>query len=133
MASIDDLVTVGNSVNKNVSQLIIAINDFTNAYSGVIGTAPITITGTTYSATTSNNWLIANYAGTVTITFPAATSNAGRVFYIKTVQAQAVNSASANIVPLTGGVPVTSILAATLGKYAVLVSDGSNWIIMQAN
>jgi hypothetical protein len=37
------------------------------------------------------------------------------------------------VVPLAGGAAGTAILAATAGKYATLVSDGTNWIITQAN
>ena len=52
---------------------------------------------------------------------------------IKTIQAQTVVSASSNVVPLVGGAAGTAILAATAGKWATLVSDGTNWVIMQGN
>ncbi|WP_176479108.1 hypothetical protein [Mesorhizobium sp. WSM3860] len=51
---------------------------------------------------------------------------------IKTIQAQTVVSASSNVVPLAGGAAGTAILAATARKWATLVSDGTNWVIMQA-
>ena len=47
-------------------------------------------------------------------------------------QAFTVVSASSNVVPLTGGAAGTAILAATAGKWCTLVSDGTNWITMQA-
>jgi hypothetical protein len=52
---------------------------------------------------------------------------------LKTTQAQTVDSASSNVVPLAGGAAGTAILTATAGKYAELVSDGTNWVIMSAN
>ena len=56
----------------------------------------------------------------------------GREVMIKTIAAFTVVSASSNIVPLIGGVAGTAILAATAGKWATLVSDGTNWIVMAA-
>jgi len=49
---------------------------------------------------------------------------------IKTVAAQAVNSATLNVVPLSGGAAGTAILTANAGRWATLVSDGTNWVIM---
>jgi hypothetical protein len=34
---------------------------------------------------------------------------------------------------LTTAVAGTAILAATAGRFANLISDGTNWVIMQAN
>jgi hypothetical protein len=51
----------------------------------------------------------------------------------KTITANTVVSASSNVVPLAGGSAGTAILPATDGAWATLVSDGTNWIIMQAN
>ena len=42
-------------------------------------------------------------------------------------------AASMGSLLLAGGAAGTPILAATAGKFAQLVSDGTNWIIMQAN
>ena len=61
---------------------------------------------------------------------PAASSFPGREIYIKTIQAQTVVSASSNVVPLAGGAAATAILAATAGKWALLVSNGTNWEVM---
>ena len=52
---------------------------------------------------------------------------------VKNIQAQTVVSASANVKPIGSNTAGTAILAATAGKFATLVSDGTNWIIMQAN
>lgn len=128
------MVTVGNSVNKNISQLIVAINNFASLYSSSAFAAPITVTTSTYSVVATNSWVIVNYnVGTCTLTLPNPTTLSGRVITIKTVQAQQVVSASANVVPINGTAAGTAILAATAGKFATLVSNGTNWVIMQAN
>lgn len=92
-----------------------------------------TITVSSASITTSNTWVIVNNAGTCTLTLPSAGSSTGTEFFIKTITNNAVVSASSNIVPLAGGSASTSILSASAGKWATLVSDGINWVIMQAN
>ena len=95
--------------------------------------APVTKT-TDFTLASSENWLIVNNSsGATTATFPAASSWTGREVMIKTTQAQAVNSASSNIVPLIGGSASTAILTGTAGKWATLVSDGTSWVIMAGN
>lgn len=86
-----------------------------------------------YAVTSADSSLIINGAGTVTLTLPAAASRVGHMLRVKTIANQAVNSASANVVPLAGGAAGTAILSNTAGKYALLQSDGTNWIIMEAN
>lgn len=93
--------------------------------------APVTKTGN-FTLADSENWLICNGAGSITATFPAASSWMGREIMIKTIAAQTVVSASSNVVPLAGGAAGTAILAASAGAWATLVSDGTNWVIMQA-
>lgn len=95
--------------------------------------APVTETGATHTVAATTNNLIANRAGTVTVTLPAAASFTGRTLTIKTIQAQTVVSASANVAPVDSATAGTAILAATAGKWATLVSDGTSWVIMAAN
>ena len=95
--------------------------------------APVTVTGATHTLGSTTNWLICNRAGTITVTLPAASSWTGREVMVKTVTANTVVSASSNVVPVDGTAAGTAILAATAGKWASLVSDGTNWVIMQAN
>lgn len=94
--------------------------------------APVTKTAS-FTLADTENWLICNGTATITVTFPAASSWTGREVMIKTTAAFTVVSASSNVVPLAGGAAGTAILAATAGKYATLVSNGTNWIIMAAN
>ena len=115
-----------------VSRFQIDSNGFAT-YTGAIGRgAPVTKTGN-FTLAIAENWIICNGTATITVTLPAASSWTGREVMLKTIAAFTVVSASSNIVPLAGGAAGTAILAATAGKYATLVSDGTNWIIMNAN
>lgn len=92
--------------------------------------APVTKTAD-FTVADSESMLINNKSGSAcTVTLPAAASWTGRRLVIKTVQAQAVNSASSNVVPRAGGAAGTAILTNTAGNWAELVSDGTNWVIM---
>jgi hypothetical protein len=94
--------------------------------------APVTKTAD-FTVAATENMIISNRAATNTGTLPEAASWPGRTITIKTITAQTVVSASSNVVPVGGGAAGTAILAATAGKWAQIVSDGTNWIIMQAN
>jgi hypothetical protein len=88
-------------------------------------TADYTITGT-------DAWIINNKSGsTFTLTFPAASSWTGRYITVKNLQAQLVVSASSNVVPIDSTTAGTAILLNVVGNWATLVSDGTNWVIMQ--
>jgi hypothetical protein len=93
--------------------------------------APVTKTAD-FSVATTDLWLINNKSGsTCTVTLPAASSYSGRVLHFQNYQAQTLISASSNVVPLAGGAAGTSILLASAGDSATLVSDGSNWLMTQ--
>lgn len=92
--------------------------------------APRTIAAATDTVLGTDSYLIANNAGTVTLTLLAAASFTGRSLTVKTIQAQTVVSATSNVVPRAGGAAGTAILAGTAGNWATLVSDGTNWILM---
>ena len=94
--------------------------------------APSTKTAA-YSMTATDSSLIFNGTASITLTLQAASSYTGRILYVKTIAAFTVVSASSNVVPLAGGSAGTAILAATAGKWAMLQSDGTNWIIMASN
>ena len=94
--------------------------------------APLTKTAD-YSIGTSDASIICNGSGTITLTLPTASSYSGRFLFIKTIAAQLVNSASSNVCPSTSATPGTAILTNTAGKWAILQSDGTNWIVMAAN
>lgn len=94
---------------------------------------PRTITAASDTILENDATLIANRAGTVTLTLPAAGDFPGRALLVRTITANTVVSASSNVVPLAGGAAGTAILAATAGRWALLVSDGTSWQIMAAN
>jgi hypothetical protein len=75
--------------------------------------------------------LINNKTGsTCTITLLSAFSFPDAEIFIKNMQTQTVVSASSNVCPIGSVTPGTAILAATVGAWAILRSDGTNWHIM---
>jgi hypothetical protein len=127
-------VTIGNSSTTNNY-----FNGIIRTTSTIMQTAGV-LTVTTASAnlnTSPNNtyaYVIVDYAGTCTLTLPTASNWTGREIKVKTITANTVVCPSPGVVvPLAGGSAGTAILSATAGKWATLVSDGTNWIIMQAN
>ncbi len=91
------------------------------------------VTGGTHTVTDTDSWIIVDRgAGLTTITLPSAADWPGRELMFKTVQAQTVVSNASNVVPIDDlANPGIAILPATDGAWATLVSDGTNWIIMQ--
>jgi len=97
---------------------------------GLRRASPVTKTAD-FTLADGEDYLINNKAGSAcVVTLPAAGSYNGRVVTIKTIQAQSVNSASANVIPRAGGAAGTAILTGTAGNWATLVSNGTNWEIM---
>jgi len=95
--------------------------------------APVTKTAS-FTLGATENFIIANgSAANVTVTFPTASANTGRVVVIKNLSGTyTVISASSNVKPVASGTAGTAILAATAGKWAVLVCDGTDWVVMAA-
>jgi len=93
---------------------------------------PVTVNAATYTVSSTDYSLIFTTTAP-TVTLPAAASFTGRILMVKNVTATAVISASANVVPLGSTTAGTAILAATAGKFAMLQSDGTNWVTMMAN
>lgn len=95
--------------------------------------APITKTAD-FTLASNENWLINNKTGSsCVITLPSASTCTGREVMIQNWQAFTIVSATANIIPLAGGSASTAIIAATVGKRATLVSNGTNWQIVDSN
>ena len=96
-----------------------------------LSSAPVTVTAD-FTVGTSN-WYINNKSGsTCTVTLPTASAWPGRYLTFQNYQAQTLVSASSNVVPQAGGAAGTVILLAVAGNWATMVSDGTNWVIMQA-
>ena len=95
-------------------------------------TAPVTKTAD-FTVAYNETWIINNKSGsTCVVTLPAAATNVGRYLTFQNNQAQNLDSASSNVVPQGGGAAGTSILLNVSGNWATLVSNGTNWVIMQA-
>jgi len=94
---------------------------------------PVTVTTTPYTVAAGTSSLIFNEVATTTITLPSAVTYSGQIIFMKTIAAYAVNSASSNVVPISTAVAGTAILTNTAGKWAILQSDGTNWVIMASN
>lgn len=93
-------------------------------------TAPVTKTAD-FTLADTETVVINNKSGSACVaTLPSAALWSGRLLLMKTTQAQALNSASSNVVPKAGGAAGTAIATGTAGNWALLVSDGTNWVIM---
>jgi hypothetical protein len=111
----------------------------------VVGVLPVANGGAGVAATTiatktadftladTEGWVINNKAGSsCVVTLPAASSWGGRAVTFKNLQLQTLVSASSDVVPIGSATPGTAILGATVGAWATLVSDGTNWVVMQS-
>jgi hypothetical protein len=95
-----------------------------------LSTSPVTVTADFTVGTSS--WYINNKSGsTCTVTLPTPSSYVGRQITFKNMQAQTLVSASSNVVPIDSTSAGTAILLAVVGNWATMVSDGTNWVIMQ--
>ena len=95
-------------------------------------TAPVTKTAD-FTVAYNETWIINNKSGsTCVVTLPAAATTVGRYLTFQNNQDQNLDSASSNVVPQGGGAAGTSILLNVSGNWATLVSNGTNWVIMQA-
>jgi hypothetical protein len=95
-------------------------------------TAPVTKTAD-FTVAYNETWIINNKSGsTCVVTLPAAATNVGRYLTFQNNQDQSLDSASSNVIPQGGGAAGTAILTNVSGNWATLVSNGTNWVIMQA-
>jgi len=80
----------------------------------------------------SDDYYIDNFnSSTTTITLPSAASNTYREIKFHNRSTGAINS-SPNVISITGS-STSSILSASSGKWATIISDGTDWRILQAN
>lgn len=102
------------------------------SWAGGANSAPVTKTAN-FTLADGESWVINNKSGsTCTVTLPTPSSYTGRQVVFKNMQAQALVSASSNVVPLDSTSAGTAILLDVVGNWATMVSDGTNWVIMQA-
>jgi hypothetical protein len=120
---------VARDASGNFSAGMITAN-LTGTVTGSIGLGfPITKTAD-FTVGASENWLITNKGSSCVVTLPSAATN--RTIYIKNLAAFTVVSASSNVKPIGTNTAGTAILPATAGTWCTLVSDGTDWIVMQS-
>lgn len=138
--SVTPTVLLGKDANNVVGQLyidgglsIIGSNLYgiKPSYSSIPGTSATYQSG--YMNTVNALYIKVNNNSTVTITLPSATSQNGKSITVKNLGTGAVISNASNVEPFNSATLGTAILPSGGGKWARLVSDGTNWVIMEAN
>lgn len=85
-----------------------------------------------YTVLATDETIINDRAATNTLTLPDPTTCKNRKLNVLTIQAQAVNSASSNVIPITGGAAGTAILGASDGAWCEMQSTGAAWQIIKS-
>ena len=91
-------------------------------------------TSSSYTISVNTTWLDINTSVLTTLTLPNPVTYPGKELHIRQTGAGSLQSASSNIIPFTvppTGSTVTAILQPSNNRSVTLVSDGTNWIIMQ--
>lgn len=91
------------------------------------------ITAASFTVEDGIDVYIVDNAGTCTVTLPNAAIELGRTLLFITQQAQAVSSASSNVVPRAGGAAGTAIVPATDGAWTELKSNRTSWQIIRSS
>jgi len=95
--------------------------------------AVVTKTGD-FTLADTENWIICNKTTSdCVVTLPTASSQPGRMIVFNNYAGGsfAVVSDSSNIVPWGGGAAQTEICPSAAVQSTTIVSDGTNWVIMQ--
>ena len=125
-------VQITSAVDDDLLQYNSTNSRWENIHPSAIEGIPQTKTAD-FTVGASGRWFINNKSGsTCTVTLPSAATYPGRKLSFQNYQAQQLISASSNVVPQGGGSAGTAILTDVAGNWATLVSDGSDWLIMQA-
>jgi hypothetical protein len=142
VTTVGSLVLGGVLLGVDINLQTVGALDMTTRAGGVLpvanggtGMAATTVVTKTADFTLADNegWVINNKSGSgCTVTLPAASSWGGRQVVFKNLQAQTLVSASSNVAPIGSASPGTAILPASVGAWATLVSDGTNWVVMQS-
>jgi hypothetical protein len=91
-------------------------------------------TSSTFTISVSTTWLTINTNVLTTLTLPSAVTYPGKELHIRQTGSGQLQSASSNIIPFTvppTGSTVAAIIDPSVNRSVTLVSDGTNWIIMQ--
>ena len=91
-------------------------------------------TSSSFTVSVNTTWQDINTSVLTTLTLPSAATYPGKEIHIRQSGAGNLQSASSNIIPFQTpptGSTSTGILTASTHRAVTLVSDGTNWIIMQ--
>ena len=114
--------------NVTSGTLFVGMQLFSETYAG--GTTPFTITAFgTGTGGVGTYTVSASLWFSMPVIFSPGIAT-GRRLILRNIASFAVNSASANVVPLAGGAAGTAILPATPGAWCELVFDGTDWQTM---
>lgn len=95
--------------------------------------AAVVIKTANFTWADTEDFIVCNGSASITATLPDPIKWAGRQLSIKNIAAFSVVSVASNVKPIDTDTAGTAILAATVGKWARLASDGSNWVVMAGN
>lgn len=118
---------IGTPVEARITKSTLQTASITQLFT----TPPVTISAATYTVGSTDFSLIFSTTNN-TLTLPTASSNSGKILFIRNNGAISVTSNAANILTLAGTTNST-ILSATSGKFAILQSNGTNWVILASN
>jgi len=121
----------GGLIGAQTEKLRIDSNGFVKVNGSIGRGAPVTKT-TDFTVAVNENWIICNKSGMMLVTLPNATTYIGREIHFKNLATNDVNSIAANVLPLSTGPAGNQILPAGPGGWCTNVSNGTNWVIMQA-
>lgn len=128
-----DLTLGGTLDDVDLTSQVTNVLQLVNGGTGLTGRPSVAIKTADFTLDDAEGWIINNKVGSTCIAaLPAASSAFGRVVVFKNLQAQTLVSASSNVVPIGSTTPGTAILPATVGAWATIVSDGTNWVVMQS-
>ena len=110
------------------------ISSITSYQKFAVAAVTTPITAATYTVPVTDTYVIFNSASAIAVTFPTASAFTGRTLHFKTINTGAVTSAASNVVALATSTAAATIFSAnTAGKWTILVSNGTNWVIMAQN
>ena len=119
------------SGNLDVATRATGVLPVANGGTGLAARPSVATKVADFTLADTEGWVINNKSGsTCTVTLPAASAWSGRAVTFKNLQTETVVSASSNVAPIGSATPGTAILPATVGAWATLVSDGTNWVVM---
>jgi hypothetical protein len=119
--------------NLSLTTRVTGVLPIANGGTGLSARPSVVTKTADFTLADTEGWVINNKSGsTCTVTLPAASSWGGRQVVFKNLQAQTLVSAANDVAPIDSATPGTAILPASVGAWATIVSNGTNWVVMQS-